>query len=393
MVFFILFIATIGVAMGMTPLIGELYVQGDRKRSSALLQNGMVFYLLLGIMITVLQYATTPLLYHLGQPEEIVDMAIPYYRMLSLSMPFMMIFFSFKQFLEGVGNTRAELYVTIVANICNCLLNWVFIYGHLGFAEMGTEGAGLATLVARISAPILIFIYFVYYPCYRKYLRDFSMRHFSRQSVRHLLQIGLPISMQMFLESSAFVGIGIMMGWFGKEAMSANQISNTLGNCAFMIVISIGAATTIRVSHCFGRRDIGQLALAAKASYHLVLVWNTFTALFFHHSAPYHPDHIYHQRRGHRHSFRPSHLRVALSALGRSAKRFGRYTPRPSGCQDHHAYRFYFLLAAQPPFRLSAGIHSRHGPVGSLPQFLFRTDGGGPAHDTPHPSRHTPPQP
>ena len=232
-------------------------------------------------MITVLQYATTPLLYHLGQPEEIVDMAIPYYRMLSLSMPFMMIFFSFKQFLEGVGNTRAELYVTIVANICNCLLNWVFIYGHLGFAEMGTEGAGLATLVARISAPILIFIYFVYYPCYRKYLRDFSMRHFSRQSVRHLLQIGLPISMQMFLESSAFVGIGIMMGWFGKEAMSANQISNTLGNCAFMIVISIGAATTIRVSHCFGRRDIGQLALAAKASYHLVLVWNTFTALFF----------------------------------------------------------------------------------------------------------------
>ena len=55
MVFFILFIATIGVAMGMTPLIGELYVQGDSKRSSALLQNGMVFYLLLGIMITVLQ--------------------------------------------------------------------------------------------------------------------------------------------------------------------------------------------------------------------------------------------------------------------------------------------------------------------------------------------------
>ena len=281
MVFFILFIATIGVAMGMTPLIGELYVQGDRKRSSALLQNGMVFYLLLGIMITVLQYATTPLLYHLGQAEELVDMAIPYYRMLSLSMPFMMIFFSFKQFLEGVGNTRAELYVTIVANICNCFLNWVFIYGHLGFAEMGTEGAGLATLVARISAPILIFSYFVYYPCYRQYLRDFSMRHFSRQSVRRLLQIGLPISMQMFLESSAFVGIGIMMGWFGKEAMSANQISITLGNCAFMIVISIGAATTIRVSHCFGRRDIGQLALAAKASYHLVLVWNTFAALFF----------------------------------------------------------------------------------------------------------------
>lgn len=281
MVFFILFITTIGVAMGMTPLIGELYVQGDKKRSSTLLQNGLVFYLTLGIIITVLQHSTTHLLYHLGQPKEIVDMAIPYYRLLSLSMPFMMVFFAFKQFLEGVGNTRAELYVTIISNIANCFLNWVFIYGHLGSPEMGTEGAGLATLIARISAPILIFSYFVYFRCYRQYLKSFAMRHFSGACVRRLLKIGLPISMQMFLESSAFVGIGIMMGWFGKEAMSANQISITLGNCAFMIVISIGAATTIRVSHCFGRRNIDELAIAAKASYHLVLIWNSIAALIF----------------------------------------------------------------------------------------------------------------
>lgn len=281
MVFFILFITTIGVAMGMTPLIGELYVQDDKKRSSALLQNGIAFYLLLGIAITILQYASTPLLYHLGQPIEIVEMAIPYYRMLSLSMPFMMIFFAFKQFLEGVGNTRAELYVTIIANICNFVLNWVLIYGNLGAPEMGTEGAGLATLIARISTPILIFSYFIYFRRYRMYLKEFALRHFSRVSVRRLLQMGLPISMQMFLESSAFVGIGIMMGWFGTESMSANQITITLGNCAFMIVISIGAATTIRVSHCYGRNNIDELALAAKASYHLVLIWNSFAALIF----------------------------------------------------------------------------------------------------------------
>lgn len=73
-----------------------------------------------------------------------------------------------------------------------------------------------------------------------------------------------------------------MMGWFGSAAIiSANQITITLGNCAFMIVMSVGAATTIRVSHCYGMRDIGQLSLAAKASYHLVLVWNALAALVF----------------------------------------------------------------------------------------------------------------
>lgn len=85
----------------------------------------------------------------------------------------------------------------------------------------------------------------------------------------------------MFLEASAFVGTSIMMGWLSKTAISANQIAMTLGNCAFMIVTSIGAATTIRISHCYGARSLKELTLAAKASYHLVIAWNLFAAITF----------------------------------------------------------------------------------------------------------------
>lgn len=280
-VFMILFLSAVGVALGMTPLIGELYVQGDRRRSSALLQNGMAFYVLLGIVVAAVQYAIIPLLYRLGQPVEVVDMAIPYYKMLVMSMPFVMFFFAFKQFLEGVGNTKVELAVTIVANIANCVLNYMFIYGRMGFSEMGVEGAGLGTLLSRVIAAMLIAGYFVWRPDYRAYLKDFARSHFSLRDVRRLLCMGLPISAQMFLESSAFIGTGIMMGWISKEAISANQITNTLTTSAFMIVMSIGAATTIRTSHCYGRRNIGELAMAVKASYHLVLAWNTFAAIVF----------------------------------------------------------------------------------------------------------------
>ena len=228
--FFILFIAAIGIALGMTPLVGELYAQGDREKSAGLLQNGILFYTLLGFAMAAVQYAVIPLMYHLGQPVEVVDMAIPYYKMLVFSMPFVMLFFAFKQFLEGVGNTKVEMGVTIIANLANIVYN-----RHK----------------------------------YRGYLDGFSPRNYSWATVKNLLHMGLPISMQMFLEASAFVGTGIMMGWFGKETMSANQIAVTIGNCAFMIVMSIGAATTIRVSHCYGARNIGELSLAAKASYHL----------------------------------------------------------------------------------------------------------------------------
>ena len=280
-VFFILFIAAIGIALGMTPLVGELYAQGDREKSSGLLQNGILFYGLLGLAMAVVQYAAIPLLYHLGQPAEVVDMAIPYYKMLVYSMPFIMLFFAFKQFLEGVGNTKVEMVVTIAANLANIGFNWVFIYGNLGFPEMGAEGAGLGTLLARIIAPILMIGYFYNRDKYRAYLDGFSPRNYSWETIKQLLRMGLPISMQMFLEASAFVGTGIMMGWFNTETMSANQIAITIGNCAFMIVMSIGAATTIRVSHCYGARNISQLSLAAKASYHLVLAWNACAAVIF----------------------------------------------------------------------------------------------------------------
>lgn len=280
-VYMLLFLASIGMALGLTPLIGELYVQGDRKRSAALLQNGALFYILLGLLVSAFQYATIPLLYRLRQPAEVVAMAIPYYRMLIMSMPFVMLFFVFKQFLEGVGNTKAELAVTIVANLANCIFNYIFIYGHFGFREMGVEGAGLGTLLARIIASVLITAYFIRRADYRAYIKDFAFRLFSLRDIRRLLCMGLPISAQMFLESSAFIGTSIMMGWFGKEAMSANQITGTLSNSAFMIVLSIGAATTIRTSHCYGRRDTRELAMAVKASYHLVLAWNALAAVVF----------------------------------------------------------------------------------------------------------------
>lgn len=241
----------------------------------------MPFYVLLGVIVSVVQYAFIPLMYRMGQPVDVVDMAIPYYRMLLMSMPFIMLFFAFKQFLEGVGNTKAELLVTIIANVLNCVFNWIFIYGNMGFAEMGVEGAGLGTFLARVISAFLMVGYFIAHSRYRGYMRYFAMRNFSASSVRRLLHMGLPISAQMFLESSAFIGTSIMMGWFGKVAMSANQIAGTLSNSAFMIVLSIGAATTIRTSHCYGQRDFERLSLAVNASYHLVLAWNAFAAVVF----------------------------------------------------------------------------------------------------------------
>lgn len=280
-IFFLLFIAGMGLTMGLTPLIGELFVKGDKKISSDYLQNGIIFFSLLGIVITLLQLAVIPLIYHLGQPTEVVDMAIPYYKLLAFSVMPVMLFYAFKQFLEGVGNTKAEMYVVIICNVVNVGLNWIFIYGNFGFEPMGATGAGVGTLASRILMPIFIIIYFLRQERYRSYLADFSLKVLSLKRVKTLLRVGIPIATQIFLEFSAFIGTSIMMGWLGTAAISGNQITMLICHCSFMLILSISAATTIRVSHCYGMNDISQIKKVAAASYHLTMLWCIFTTIIF----------------------------------------------------------------------------------------------------------------
>lgn len=278
---YIIYFFGLGISLGITPLVGEIFVRGDRIGSARYLQSAIVLYSVLGIVLAALQWSLSPMLYCLGQPVEVVDMAIPYYRLMALTLPPTMLFGAFKQFLEGVGNTRVAMAILVSTNMLNILLNWVFIFGHWGFAPMGVFGAGLATLVARIVNPILIIAYFVCVRKSRDYLALFSR---TANMVRHsltLLKIGLPIAGQMVLEASAWVVTSVMMGWFGSVAISANQIGVTYGNCTFMLVLSLGSAATIRVSHCLGLRDFDRMRKAISATLQMAVVWNIFVASCF----------------------------------------------------------------------------------------------------------------
>jgi len=288
--FFILFIASMGLTLGLTPLVGERFAQGDRRGAAQYFKNGLVFYTALGLLIAALQWAVVPLLYRMGQPAEVVDRAVPYYKLLVCSMPFAMSFFAFKQFLEGVGNTVVSMAIVVGCNLLNVALNWVFIFGHCGAEAMGAEGAGLATLVSRMAMPLAAVCYFYRSRRLREYARLLPEVHLSRGSMERLVRMGVPIAGQMFLESSAFVSTSVMMGWFDAVAISANQIALTMGNCAFMIVTAVGAATTIRISHCYGARRFDELGAAAKAALHIVVAWNLLSAAAFialRHAIPY----------------------------------------------------------------------------------------------------------
>lgn len=271
----------IGLTIGLTPIIGELFVQGEKQKMSNYLQSSLILYPLIGVLCMGLQIVGEPLLYHLDQPTEVVDMALPYYRLMAYGLPFAMLYGAIKQFLEGVGNTKSAMIVAVAANIINVILNYVFIFGKCGFEPMGAYGAGLATLMSRILNPLFLGVYFIGAKRYREYIALFTRKvEYLRNSIK-LIKLGLPIAGQMVLEAIAFIFTGVMMGWFGTEAISANQIGNTYGNCTFMLVLSLGSATTICVSHAFGRRSIDEIADVVRSALTMATVWGFSVLLIF----------------------------------------------------------------------------------------------------------------
>jgi MATE family multidrug resistance protein len=275
------FFLCIGLSIGITPIIGELFVQERKQEMSHYLQTSLILYPLFGLVCMGLQIACEPLLYHLGQPVEAVDMALPYYRLMAYGLPFIMLYGAIKQFLEGVGNTKSAMIVAIATNVVNIVLNYIFIFGKCGFEEMGVYGAGLATLISRILNPILLGAYFLWSKNYREYISLFSRKvEHVRNSIK-LLKLGFPIAGQMVLEALAFIVTGIMMGWFGSEAMCANQVGNTYGNCTFMLILSLGSATTICVSHAFGRRSIEEIADVVRSALTMAVIWGLCVIVLF----------------------------------------------------------------------------------------------------------------
>ena len=276
----LVFCFCLGLTMALTPIVGKLFVNSEHRECTRYLLAGVVLYTFCGIVACFSMLGFAPLFKYMGQSEQVLQVAIPYYRMLAFAMIPIMIFNSFRQFLEGVGNTAVAMRVIIFSNILNVLLNWMLIFGRLGAPQMGVYGAGLATLLSRVAGPLLIVMSMIIRPRFRIFLRfTFSPGIFGR--FWHLLRIGLPIAMQMIFEMSAFTTICFIMGYFGAVPLAANQIADLLGNCSFMVSMSIGSATTIVVSHMYGLKDMDGARKVAKCSARLSLLWGLLVMILF----------------------------------------------------------------------------------------------------------------
>ena len=285
--FFMAMVFAMGALMAITPLVGiqmgEMNIMPEKKadirqKIAVLFQNGMLFTMLQSALMLILLAGCIPFLSYFGQEPEVIEVARPYYILIVVSLVPFLVFTFFKQFLEGLGNTLVAMIITLAMNGLNILLNWIFIYGHWGADAMGATGAGIGSLISRVGMALCFGLAMWFHKDWKYYIKTFSWRNFSWSEIKQQIKLGFPIGAQTFLETFTFAASFVIIGWISKEALAAHQVANQIADMTFMIALGVGAATTIRVSHQLGEKNIVGVRMASNASIHLVLVINTIGA-------------------------------------------------------------------------------------------------------------------
>jgi MATE family multidrug resistance protein len=152
---------------------------------------------------------------NLGQPVELIPLIKPYYLTLLASLVFIMLFNGFKQFADGITDTKTAMWILLAGNAMNIIGNYLLIYGKFGFPEMGLLGAGISTLFSRIAMLAAFVWIFFLSKRYTRYKIGFFRSGRLSGTFRRLNALGWPIGLQMGMETASFNLSAVMIGWLG----------------------------------------------------------------------------------------------------------------------------------------------------------------------------------
>ena len=272
-------VAGMGFSYGLTPVVGALMGKGETSQVAEKLKNGLAANCLLSIMLMLLLGLLAILLPHLGLPPHLIPLMRPYLLLLTLSILPQMAFNGYKQFSDGIQDTRTPMWIMLAANVANVAGNWMLIYGHGGLPELGLVGAGIATLFSRLMAWGLCFYIFHFTDHYAPHRYDFRQSCINRSDLRLLSRMGLPVMLQMGMEGASFSLSAFYVGWLGATDMAAHQTMLAVSQLCFMLYYGMAAAVAVRVSYFRGAGQVAETRRTAMAGLHLTWILGLMTAI------------------------------------------------------------------------------------------------------------------
>ena len=271
----------IGFSTAITPLVAEADGKSNIEDGRSAFHHGLYLCTILGVALFTLIFFSKPIISYMGQPEHVVELAKPYLDIVAFSLIPLIMFQAYKQFADGMSETKYSMWATIIANIVNVIFNYLLIYGIWIFPKMGIVGAAIGTIISRF-----VMLGYMHYMMNKKvkfhpFFKGFDLKKIKREVNIKVIRLGTPSALQMFFEVALFTGAIWLSGVIGTTSQAANQIALSLASFTFMFAMGMSVAAMIRVANQKGLNDYKKLRIVAMSIFLLAIILEIAFALIF----------------------------------------------------------------------------------------------------------------
>jgi len=271
----------IGFSTAITPIVAEADAEKNFDKVRATFHHGLFLCTVLGIALFVVVYFSKPLMYSMGQPPEVIALAVPYLNWCALSLVPMIIYQGYKQFADGLSLTKYSMYAIVLSNIINFPINYVVIFGVGPFPQMGVIGAALGTVISRFAMLIFMHYIIINKRNLTMYFEGFRFEQIKKSILKKIIDIGFPSAMQMLFEVALFTAAIWLCGNLGTASQAANEIALSVATVTFMFAMGLSVTAMIRVSNQKGFGDFRKLIIVARSIFLLAILLEVAFAIFF----------------------------------------------------------------------------------------------------------------
>jgi len=269
-----------GTASGIQIFVSQSDGAGDRHGCGRWAWHG--FYAVAPVtllLVAVLLPLAGPLLALLGPSAELQATAVTYLTARLAGEAAFAGMMVLNSFFRGLGDTRTPLYVALLANAVNAVLDYGLIFGELGLPAWGVQGAGVATAVGSWVGAVTLYALFRR----RRIDAEFDTRPVrpDRAAIARFLRTSAPIGGQWCLGMTAFAGFTTVVARMGDSSMAASQAFIMLLSLSFMQAVGISVAASTLVGRYVGARDEASARLAFQSSLRIGLALSILVAILF----------------------------------------------------------------------------------------------------------------
>jgi len=253
---FINFVAAavfMGMAAGVQAMVARRIGEGRHSDAANPLNGALLTIFLAAIPLTfILSYYSENILAFVNNDPEVIRHGSAYLDARLLGIMAVGMNFSFRGYLSAIKMTQFYFKTLIIMHSLNILLNYVLIFGHWGFPELGTQGAGLGTSISMFGGTLMYFYLTVKHT--RQYGFGLHLPH--KDTLLQVIKISLPSSAQQLFFALGFTTLFWIVGQIGTAELAAANVLTILTLVAILPSIAFGMSSATLVGQAIGRKQI-----------------------------------------------------------------------------------------------------------------------------------------